>query len=320
MHNYYLNKEQRAQRAKDWYSLMDKYFLDETVVCILGTKEYPADTDIDVAPLYNYMDIRVKQEDSVTAIFNQKNYKKMAVLNFASYKNPGGKFLNGSSAQEESLCHYSNLYNVLSEMKDNYYEPNKKRLNRALYNDNLLYTPGITFFSSNDKILTNKRQVCDVITCAAPNKTAAKRFQNVSNEAIIQACISRIDHVLQAAYHQRVDTLILGAFGCGVFGNEPNVIASIFFALLESKYERCFENVIFAIPMMSKFDNTFNEFNKILCRNIIVKGDKNEELKMTMNEYRWNYIQKNVKPIDYIEDSIEGKYVQHLKNYVAIFK
>lgn len=316
MHNYYLNKDQRSQRAKEWHSLMNKYFLDETVACILNTKEYSADYDIDIAPLYNYMDIRVRQEDSVTAIFNQENYKKMAVLNFASYKNPGGQFLNGSSAQEESLCHYSNLYNILSEMQDKYYKPNMKRLNRALYNDNLLYIPGVTFFNNNDKILDNKRKICDVITCAAPNRTTAKKFQNVSDEKIIQACISRIDHVLQAAYHQKVDTLILGAFGCGVFGNEPKIIASIFFALLESKYERCFENVIFAIPVMSKFDNTINEFNKLLYRNITLKGDKNEEIEIPMTEYRWNYSQKNSKPLQYIENTIEGKYIHHLKEYI----
>ena len=57
---------------------------------------------------------------------------------------------------------------------------------------------------------------CDVITCAAPNKTAALKYKRANSEEITDALISRIDHILAVAYDQKVDNLILGAFGCGV--------------------------------------------------------------------------------------------------------
>ena len=81
-------------------------------------------------------------DEAISAAFEQKG--RVAILNFASYKNPGGMFLNGSIAQEEALCHASNgvLFEVLSSEKvfDAFYEQNRKMLNRALYHDNLLYT------------------------------------------------------------------------------------------------------------------------------------------------------------------------------------
>lgn len=93
--------------------------------------------------------------------------KKICILNFASYKNPGGGYLNGSMAQEESLCYASTLYNVLERQKD-YYAYNNKHLNYALYTNRALYGPQI-YFPAFDFY-------CDVITCAVPNLTACKKF------------------------------------------------------------------------------------------------------------------------------------------------
>ena len=67
--------------------------------------------------------------DTVSAIMMQPDDKRIGVLNFASFKEPGGKFLDGSSAQEECLCHASFLYNVLYKFQDSYYNINKQHLN-----------------------------------------------------------------------------------------------------------------------------------------------------------------------------------------------
>lgn len=100
--------------------------------------------------------------DVVSAILNEKDSPKMCVLNFASFKNPGGMFLEGSIAQEECLCHGSYLYNVLSsERLRPAYEYNRTCLNRSMYQNHAFYTPDVRFFKDNTS------RLCDVITCAA---------------------------------------------------------------------------------------------------------------------------------------------------------
>ena len=93
--------------------------------------------------------------DTVSAIFQYTSEQdgKIAALNFASYKHPGGMFIKGSSAQEESLCHASFLYNVLKEFEDSYYKENRKNLNRSLYTNKALYSPNIKFFNKTSKSL-----------------------------------------------------------------------------------------------------------------------------------------------------------------------
>ena len=55
-------------------------------------------------------------------------FNNIGILNFASYKNPGGMFLRGSTAQEEALCHESTLYNVLIKFNDTYYKSNRENI------------------------------------------------------------------------------------------------------------------------------------------------------------------------------------------------
>lgn len=89
--------------------------------------------------------------------------------------------------------------------------------------------------------------MCDVITCAAPNKSAAQKYCNVSDKENAFVLESRIRFILSVAEEHEVKTLILGAFGCGVFGQNPQEVAMIFKkALLSEPWS--FEQVVFAIP------------------------------------------------------------------------
>lgn len=112
----------------------------------------------------------------VSCLFKKVTEGKTAILNYASYKHPGGYFLGGSPAQEEALCHESNLYPILLSFDNTYYAWNKKNLNRALYLDRALYSPDVVFEKGG------KQKKADVITCAAPNYRTAHRFQQVSLE------------------------------------------------------------------------------------------------------------------------------------------
>ena len=180
-----------------------------------------------------------------------------AVLNFSSYKNPGGQFLNGSMAQEEALCHESFLYNVLREFDKNFYDWNRHHLNKALYLNRGLFSPDIKFFK-NGKIVH-----CNVITCAAPNKTAATRYQQISDLENKTALEKRIKFVLDIAKENDIKTLILGAYGCGVFGQNPAEVASIFKEYLKNDFN-CFDKVIFAIPKNENNKN-YEKFIEVFC-------------------------------------------------------
>jgi len=166
--------------------------------------------------------------------------KKVAVLNFASYQNPGGKYLEGSSAQEEMLCHASTLYECLDAQRG-YYDWNKQHKNHALYTDRALYIPSVSFKWDE--------YVCeaDVITCAAPNRTAyTKYFSDPdADQKNTAAMRSRITFIKAIAEENHVDVLILGAFGCGVFGQDQDEVAALF--------QEVFRNssvpvLVFAVP------------------------------------------------------------------------
>lgn len=199
------------------------------------------------------MALSVVPEDSVEAIMNH-SYGKTAVLNFASYKNPGGFFIGGSRAQEECLCHESFLYNVLKCFSD-YYKWNNDHKNNGLYLNRAIYSPTIRF-ERNGNV-----KWCDVISCAAPNYSTYSRFNNDYNKNY-DTLKSRIKFILSIAKQQKVDTLILGAYGCGVFGQDAEEVAKIFKEYLTYSF-RCFKTVIFAVPNSVHAEN-YTKMLKIL--------------------------------------------------------
>ena len=178
---------------------------------------------------------------------------KVGVLNFASYKNPGGKFLEGSMAQEESLCHHSTLYPVLERCNE-FYEFNRTHLNNSLYNHRVLYTPNIIF---------DDRYAVDVLTCAFPNMGPYSHYRKpINTEYYIDLLSNRVDSIFQTAWMNDVHTLILGAIGCGVFKNSPAVVANIFANRIKVVWLENFSKIIFAIPddyTLDIFTSTFKE-------------------------------------------------------------
>ena len=201
-------------------------------------------------------EIKLVDADSVTAI-ERFHDGRTAVLNFASYKNPGGGFMSGMMAQEESLCHYSFLYNVLKEWGD-YYWYNKSNLNGGFYTDRALYSPDIVFIPASGEEIE-----CDVITCAAPNATRMIRYKTGEEEKNSNALRSRIKYVLSIAADKRVDTLILGAYGCGVFKQNPVEVATYFKEFLK-EYDGLFKTVIFAIPNAT--GENYKAFERVLLQ------------------------------------------------------
>lgn len=261
--NPWRNKDQNKIQAQKHKEECEKLYADEIKQCIEESKVYifghgRAIPDFKIKKSVN-TEIILDDTDSVSAIYNCNVDEIVAVLNFASYKNPGGMFLKGSMAQEEALCHESILYNVLSAQRfqDEFYGPNHNRLNKAMYGDDLIYSRDVLFI---DEKAGNT--YADVITCAAPNAGTASEICHVKPEIIKANLKSRIQHVLYIALKNDIDVLILGAYGCGVFKNDPYDVAAIFKDELDTTFKGAFEKVIFAIP--NSKSNNYKAFQDIL--------------------------------------------------------
>lgn len=257
---YWKDKEERAKIAQNHTKRCEKLYEKEISNSIRDTVIYDTGFTFDKLTVHHNTEIIVEDLDSVSAVMKyctgrEDINNRTAVLNFSSYKNPGGMFINGSKAQEECLCHESFLYNVLKEFQSEFYDWNNQHKNKALYLNRGMYTYNVLFFKGNDK------KFCDVITCAAPNKSAAQKYQNVSDKENERVLRSRIRYVLDIAADNRVKTLILGAYGCGVFGQNPVEVAAIFKEYLYGYFNGMFEKVVFAVPKGK--NNNLEAFKKI---------------------------------------------------------
>lgn len=264
---YFNRKEELKAKATKHYKMMEAGMKEETSECVKNTRVYGGDgiavssatkkesDGVDALDKCGMQtNVVVDNLDTVRSMLAHRD-GRTAVLNFASYKNPGGKFMEGSSAQEECLCHTSNLYNVLKRFPK-YYEWNKKHNNKALYTNRAMYSEDVTFLDESvcvygaDPIHVK----ADVITCAAPNYSAAGRYAGVELDENNAELFRRIKFVLDIAEENNVDTLILGAFGCGVFGQDAVAVAKYFKKCL-STYDYHFKNVYFSVLNRGKSEN-----------------------------------------------------------------
>ena len=265
---YWKNKNLRAERAKIWTEYMEKNYTAEIEKASARTKTWTGPLQAAMTKTAAHRPKYSVVNAGVTDVIQETvgRYKvptdgckpKIAALNFASYKNPGGMFLDGSRAQEECLCHESFLYNVLKRQTD-YYAWNRMRLNKALYKDRALYTPDVRFFKKGNIKADPDGVLCDVITCAAPNKSAAQKYTGVSDAENSAALKERIHFLLQVAALSGAEVLILGAYGCGVFGQDPKEVAAIFKDELEMF---TFKEAVFAI-IKSDRDNNYEAFEGV---------------------------------------------------------
>lgn len=229
--------EAAIQRALGWAELMEQKYSRKIKESVSGTVEYLKLIRVPEIVDKAETEILLSDEDTVSAIMNHHE-GKTAALNFASYKRPGGGFVDGMMAQEEALCHESYLYNVLRRFSG-YYINNTEKMNSGFYTNRALYSPNILF---------RNETMCDIITCAAPNASRMIRYKTGQEKENQRALLERIFFVLNIAADQKVDTLILGAYGCGVFKQDPYVVSHAFKYYLEHIRSGTFKKVVFAIP------------------------------------------------------------------------
>jgi len=210
------------------------------------------DLDLAICPRFssNAM-IEVTNEstfDALLRIQQDEPDSKVGCLNFASAKNPGGGFLNGSQAQEEALSRSSGLYASLITQKSAYYDRNRSH-GSSLYLDLLIVSPDVPFFRNDEGALLPEPLSVTVVTAPAPNAGAVRRNEPESEKSIEDVMRNRADMVIKSLVHSEVDSIVLGAWGCGVFQNNPRVVAKAFDLLVgkNGKYAKCFQQVCFAI-------------------------------------------------------------------------
>ena len=172
---------------------------------------------------------------------------RVALLNFASARNPGGGFLSGSQAQEESLARASALYAAISRMTE-YYEVNRRHRS-ALYTDHMIYSPRVPVFRDDDDHLIDEPWCVSMITAPAVNAGAVRSNEPENRSRIPEVMGRRIEYVLALAAHHGHDALVLGAWGCGVFANEPREVARLFAGQLlgEGRFAEAFSEIVFAV-------------------------------------------------------------------------
>ena len=172
---------------------------------------------------------------------------RVAVLNFASARNPGGGFLNGAQAQEEALCRASALYTCLLKARE-FYDHHRAHRD-PFYTDRVIHSPAVPVFRDDRGRLLDSAHLVGFLTAAAPNAGVVRRTAPERVAELPRALAVRAEQVLSVAVAEGYRRLVLGAWGCGVFQNDPAQVAGAFRTLLApgGRFAGAFEHVVFGV-------------------------------------------------------------------------
>jgi len=192
---------------------------------------------------------RIEVTDETTQIAAERLVARehaddLVLLNYASARNPGGGFLGGAKAQEEDLARCSALYPCQLTQRA-YYEANRGQ-SSMLYTDHMIYSPRVPFFRTHGRDAPMEDPfLASVITAPAPNAGEALRRDTEAGSEIRETLFRRARYVIAVAAARKHRTVLLGAWGCGVFRNDPVEVAEAFaVAIAEASLDR----VVFAVP------------------------------------------------------------------------
>lgn len=171
----------------------------------------------------------------------------VAVLNFASARNPGGGYVNGAQAQEEALCRSSALYTCLLRAPDFY--AHHRANSDVFYSDRVIHSPAVPVFRDDRGRLLEVPYTVGFLTSPAPNAGVIAQTTPERTHRVGAALDARAERVLEVAAAHGYRRLVLGAWGCGVFMNDPARVASAFTLLLtgDGRFVGAFDEAVFAI-------------------------------------------------------------------------
>lgn len=205
---------------------------------------------------------------------------KIAVMNFANAFKPGGGVTSGAGAQEECLCRTSTLYPLLDRMtlRNSFYKHHYD-LNTPKASDSLIYTEGVVICKTDvdlPKRMPKEEWVqVDVITIAAPDLRSKSNIHvpligngSYMNDAeMFGYHVKRAIHMLTCAAAKKADILVLGAFGCGAFENNPEVVAKAYRIALDT-FPHVFSHVEFAVYCAPGAEANYEAFEKAVGREL----------------------------------------------------
>lgn len=184
--------------------------------------------------------VHITHGGTVATGYLYANKYRTAILNFADAITPGGLVLIGGTTQEENICRCSNLYEALTigQCMSDYYRFNA-RTRGSVYTDRVIYSADVTVFrdDADYKMITPKKM--DVITCPAPSAF----FKN--GDVALEVYKKRINNIVNSAILNDADCLILGAWGCGAFCQDPKLISKAFVEVL-NEHSGAFKRIVFA--------------------------------------------------------------------------
>ncbi|MCR5799902.1 MAG: TIGR02452 family protein [Lachnospiraceae bacterium] len=201
---------------------------------------------------------------------------KIAVMNFANAFHPGGGVVTGASAQEECLCRTSTLYPLLyrRSLRDSFYRYHDE-LGTPKASDSLIYTEGVVICKTDEDLPKRMPKhdwvSVDVITIAAPDLRNGSNIHvplvgngaYMNNAELFGYHVKRALHMLTCAAAKGADILVLGAFGCGAFRNDPEVVAGAYKVALQ-EFPKVFERIEFAVYCPPGNSTNYDVFSKVL--------------------------------------------------------
>ncbi|BAV04028.1 TIGR02452 family protein [Filimonas lacunae] len=209
--------------------------------------------------------IEVTRESTFAAakrLVQEEAAENICCLNFASARNPGGGFLKGTTGQEETLTRASGLYASLVKQTD-YYD-NNRATDSNLFTDHIIYSPLVPVFRDDNSRLTDDYFTVSVITAPAVNAKRLEEYEPEKMDMITPVNYSRMQKFLSVAAAHKQTTLVLGAWGCGIFGNETKEMAGWFsYHLLQNEmFANTFKRIVFAVYAQDESDYNYQIFKK----------------------------------------------------------
>ncbi|VAW74085.1 hypothetical protein MNBD_GAMMA12-2745 [hydrothermal vent metagenome] len=221
-------------------------------------------SELSVKPKFELMNKTTQQ--AAYQLVVTEGINDLVLLNYASARNAGGGFINGAKAQEEDLCRCSGLYPCLTTQAL-YYEINRENKS-LLYTDHIIYSPQVPWFRVSSRRLLDDFFLASVITAPAPNAGEFLRQQQGTAQEVADCLYQRCGKILAIARDNGHRNLLLGAWGCGVFCNDPNVVANMFSIWLESEtFNQAFDRVVFGLTGQSKPGTNFKAFEDRVLEN-----------------------------------------------------